>query len=391
MGQDGGVEGAELFRRDHDELLALLVESIARHIPGFTTGIEDPVHPLRRQRQKVLRLSMTGMAQALDARHAVRPLPWDWTEFRELGRLECRYERPLSDILRAPWAASRTIVEYSTRRADEVGLSPAALHEIAEVVIDWSDRISIAFSEGYNDEGAARAGEMETRRRIVLELVLSDPPASPQALATASQAARWRTPNRLRVLVVHGPQRDEYRRDLPPGSLAAELGAELCALLPEPSHDRPRRASRADRNTVAALGPPTAAADARRSAALARRAIELALVGFFDPDELIDCVSLELPLLVFADAPGATAFSRRLLAAVTDKPELVTTLAAWLACDGRPKAAAARLGVHPHTVSYRVNQLRTLLGPIVDDPERRVELQLATYIAQVQGAHVGTE
>jgi hypothetical protein len=385
------MDGAELLRRDHHELVSVLAESIARHIPGFITGIEDPAHPLRRQRQTVLRLSISGMADALDAKHSVDTPLWDWAEFRELGRLERRYDRPLSDILRAPWAASRAIVEYTTQRADEAGLSPATLHEIAEVVIDWSDRISIAFGEGYNDESSARASELETKRRHVLELVLSDPPASPQALTTASQAARWRPPSRVRVLIAHGPQRDEYRRNLPPASLVAELNAELCALLPEPSHPPARGTRLADNTTVAALGPPIALIDARHSAALARRAIELAVLGYFDPDELIDCVALELPLLVFADTPAATHFSQRILEPIADKPELVATLAAWLACDGRPKAAAARLHVHPHTISYRLNQLRNLLGPIIDDPDHRAELHLATYIAQTQPPNARTK
>lgn len=57
------------------------------------------------------------------------------------------------------------------------------------------------------------------------------------------------------------------------------------------------------------------------------------------------------------------------------------SLDAWLANQGRPKAAAKTLGVHPNTVTYRMNQVRHHLGALVDDPQRRLGLHLATHIA----------
>ena len=304
----------------------------------------------------------------------------DWSEHRELGRMECRHGRPLSEILRAPWAASRTILRYAAQEADTLGLSPAAVQEIAEVVIDWSDRISIAFSEGYNDESSARASELETRRQTLLRVALSEPPPTAEALNAATRAAGWRAPTRLRVLVAHGPGRQDFRRRLPLGSLAAELDDELCAIVPATAANDLLQRRELGSETVAALGPSSSLPEAKHSADLARRAIALASDGRLDRTELIDCATLDLPLLVFADASTASSLSQRLLAPVLDKPELISTLAAWLSSDGRPKATAARLGVHPHTVTYRLNQLREALGPIVDDPDRRLELHLAAYI-----------
>lgn len=374
------MDGAGLLRAEEDRLLSVLASAIAAHIPEFNVGIEDPRHPLRKQRQKVLRLSVTGMARAIEARHGRAHPPAAWGEHRELGRLECRHGRPLSEILRAPWAASRAILRYAAERADDAGLTPADVQEIAEVVIDWSDQISIAFSEGYNDESSARAGEMETRRQRLLELVLSNPLATPAALAAASRAAEWRVPRSVRVLVAHGSERHEFRRRLPPGSVVADIGEELCALLPEPFPDDQLRAQRPPPGTLVSLGPPCSLGEARRAAELARRAIGLAVEGVFDAARLIDCAELELQLLVFADPDTARSFSTRVLEPIAGRRDLLDTLAAWLAVDGRPKAAAARLGVHPHTVTYRLNLLRGALGSIVDDPDRRIELHLASYI-----------
>jgi DNA-binding PucR family transcriptional regulator len=56
---------------------------------------------------------------------------------------------------------------------------------------------------------------------------------------------------------------------------------------------------------------------------------------------------------------------------------MTTTLAAWLAEQGRMQAVAERLHVHPQTVRYRLARLRELFGDALDDPQRRFELELA--------------
>ena len=63
------MTGAELLRRDHEVLRRALVVAIAAHVPDFNLGIEDARHPLRRARQAVLELSLTKLADAVDARH----------------------------------------------------------------------------------------------------------------------------------------------------------------------------------------------------------------------------------------------------------------------------------------------------------------------------------
>ena len=379
------MDGAELLRRDFDEIITEVAAAVAEHVAGFNTGIEDRHHPLRRLRQRALRLSLSGMADAIDARHGTDAVPaMDWSEHRELGRMECRAGRALSEILQAPWAASRTIFAHCVREAEAAGLAPSDLHEIADVVIDWSDRISLAFSEGYNDESAARAGQMETRRQRLIELLV-DGRAGTEAVAAAAREAEWRPPSHLRVLVARGPDRDLYRRRLPLGGLAAEIGEELYALLPEPGPPGGLGPHPATDGTRAAVGPSRALAEADVSAGLARRALDLAGDGHFEGPGLIDCSQHELTLLLLADAPLARRFSDRLLGPVAHKPELVTTLAAWLKLDGRTKATAAALGVHPHTVTYRLSRLRELLGPVVDDGDRRLDLLLATRLHRPPG------
>ena len=373
------MNGADLLRSCYDELLVLLAAEIFDCIPGFNDGIEDPTHPLRRQRQKALGLSLTGMVDAIDSRHGVDVGPMDWGEHIELGRMERRHGRPLGDILRAPWAASRIVIRFVNERAPDYGLPLGAAQEAVEVVIDWSDQISIAFSEGYNDETAARAGELETHRQHLLRIALADSPPSPEALTEAAVAAEWRAPSVVRVLVATGPNRHEYRRRLPAGSLTAELHDEVLALVPGRADSIRAIACPVD-DATAALGPPVALPEAAQSVRLARRAVTLAANE--EGSALIDCTTNELDLVVLADRTAAADFSRRRLEPILQAPSLLATLDAWLANHGRPKAAASALGVHAHTVAYRMNQIRDRIGPIVDDPQRRLELHLATHIAR---------
>ena len=46
----------------------------------------------------------------------------------------------------------------------------------------------------------------------------------------------------------------------------------------------------------------------------------------------------------------------------------------------RRKVAAAALGIHPHTLSYRLNRLRERYGIDLDDYEVRLRVELALLI-----------
>lgn len=56
---------------------------------------------------------------------------------------------------------------------------------------------------------------------------------------------------------------------------------------------------------------------------------------------------------------------------------LLETLEAWLDEQGSPTAVATRLRLHVQSVRYRIEQLREVLGPAMEDPDRRLQLHLA--------------
>jgi purine catabolism regulator len=61
----------------------------------------------------------------------------------------------------------------------------------------------------------------------------------------------------------------------------------------------------------------------------------------------------------------------------TARGDLVASLAAWLSHHGQWDAAAADLGVHRHTLRYRMRRVEEILGRSLDDPDVRMELWLA--------------
>jgi len=61
----------------------------------------------------------------------------------------------------------------------------------------------------------------------------------------------------------------------------------------------------------------------------------------------------------------------------TGRGDLVASLRAWLSRHGQWDAAAADLGVHRHTLRYRMRRIEEILGRSLDDPDVRMELWLA--------------
>jgi purine catabolism regulator len=91
----------------------------------------------------------------------------------------------------------------------------------------------------------------------------------------------------------------------------------------------------------------------------------LGLAPLLDPDRTRAFAEALLAPLVAADAAGPG--------------DLVTSLRTWLASHGQWEPAAARLGVHRHTLRKRVQRAADLLGRDLDSPGVRAELWLALH------------
>lgn len=63
------------------------------------------------------------------------------------------------------------------------------------------------------------------------------------------------------------------------------------------------------------------------------------------------------------------------------RTELVATLDAWLVTRNMAEAAR-RLHVHYNTMKNRLERIEALLGPVIDDPARRLECEVAMHIVR---------
>ena len=192
----------------------------------------------------------------------------------------------------------------------------------------------------------------------------ADGPLGPEALAGLAEhaetaAARSGDP----LLVIQ----DDTRLTV----LAAESATALAATADHAEADDALAAG------LSAAVPPEEAPEAHRQA---ERALAVALRRGRNLVEHGEVgAGSVLPLL--AD-DAVRAFADGLLRPLrehdaTSRGDLVASLHAWLSHHGQWDAAAADLGVHRHTLRYRMRRVEEILGRSLDDPDVRMELWLA--------------
>ena len=132
------------------------------------------------------------------------------------------------------------------------------------------------------------------------------------------------------------------------------------------------------------VGRPAHGRELGRSLLEARAALDAA-AG--DVASYRDLGSLELLLSL----PDATleAFVDRVLGSTAGNGRLLESLVALLESGCRWSEAAERLGVHRHTLRYRMDRLQEQTGRHPDDPQQRMELWLAVKARQALAAKNG--
>jgi purine catabolism regulator len=165
--------------------------------------------------------------------------------------------------------------------------------------------------------------------------------------------------------------------------LAADGGFAVaaCASYAEAQDDRaPREGGAEDSDVVVGLSAPSgpiAVAGAYKQAEQALSVARRRGRALVEHEEL--AAGSVLPLL--AD-DAVRAFADGMLRALYEhdakgRGDLVASLRAWLSRHGQWDAAAADLGVHRHTLRYRMRRVEEILGRSLDDPDARMELWLA--------------
>jgi hypothetical protein len=332
---------------------------------SFGRGIKLGVHEALRQFCRLVETQGSAETNAL-------------VIYEELGRGEWRHGRPLEALL----AAYRVGARVSWRRfalvGAEAGLGTEELVALAELVFAHIDELSAASAEGYADEQSAAVGERD-RQRLALLRVLLNPSPDLDSIIAAARLARWPIPQSL--CVVLAPPGAPLGTLLGPEALVID-GDPALAIVGDPAPYPRLGAVLGD--TAAVVGPIRNLDGAAASRDRATAVFALRTEGRLAKDTTGPvCTEAYLSHLLLLAGPAiAQDLAETLLAPLAKIPaatadRLVETLRAWLQHAGERAPAAEALHVHPQTVRYRMGQLRELLGAVIDDPGRRLDLLLA--------------
>ncbi|AEV83039.1 hypothetical protein ACWT_2020 [Actinoplanes sp. SE50] len=298
--------------------------------------------------------------------------------FVALGAAEARENRGPELLLGGLRTAARLLLRAASQAlVDARAGAPVAVEEIidlSDATSAFVDELATACTDGLARQLREQAGEGDRRRRRVADLLLRG--GAPADVAREAAAAiGWAALDRVvPVLLPPDQARDARFRFAADGVVAERAGDAVLLLRAGPRAGRAALAEAFD-GRPAAVGPALPWPEAPEAVRLAERVAELFGTGT-GPVFVED----HFAALALRGEPGAlAALSSRRLAALHDlrpaqREQLLVTLESWLRHWGSRGAVAAELFVHPQTVSYRLNRLRDLLGPDLDDPAARFEL-----------------
>lgn len=339
----------------------------------------------------------------------------DRVRFRELGAGEAREGRGLEELLAAYRIGTRVLYTGFAHALADLDASPEAQVALSEAVFALVDTLQGESAEGYANEVSTHSGERERRLRRLADALFS---GEDDVVRTVAAQVGWRVPEAVAVALLpielladvraavgrdgFAVERDSIAvvvlaADQRPGAMLRRLAGDGSAAGDGTATGEASAtgggatikggATTGDGTAIKGgaatgggkvgvrLGPSVPLLDARRSLVVA----ELL------PDDASGLVAAadRLPELLLRGAPEVAAtLAERVLEPLatlraSQRERLTATLASWLRHWGQRTEIAAELGVHPQTVGYRVNQLRELLGDALEDPDRRLELQLA--------------
>ncbi|EPH42482.1 hypothetical protein STRAU_4473 [Streptomyces aurantiacus JA 4570] len=381
------------------EEVPVLAQDILREIraeyPGLPVVLDDSGEPMA---LVGIRRALEGFVQQLATREG-RPR-YHPEVFQEFGRGEGLHGRSLDSLQ----AIYRLGVRLAWRRLAEIGqqteIPPPAMYELAESGFEYLDGLVDQSVRGYAEAAARQAGERLRLQRKLMELLLSErrPDVSAASALGAEngldeRAARvgWQLPERVAVGVLLRPAREAVAPAVGEGVLLDMEAEQPRMVVPDPdAAGRPELLRRAMTGWSGAIGPPVPLADAAKSLRWAQAAVGLMERGLLPAGEVLYCTEHTEALVLLQPEELIEDLSRRCLAPLdhcgpAHGRRLAQTLLAWLETRGGAPEVAARLGVHPQTVRYRLRQIRELWGDEVDDPDRRFELELVLRARRLRG------
>ncbi len=382
---------AEIAMADVPALAEEIMSEIQREYPHLPVVLDDSGEPM----------ALVGIRRAIEAfvQHVAHDYPAGRPTvppgvFQDFGRGEGLNGRSL-DALQATY---RMGVRLAWRRFAEIGqridIPAPAMYELVDAGYEYLDGLVDQSVRGYAEAAARQAGERLRLQRRLMELLLVEHHRGDPSDALAERAARigWPLPGKVAVGVLLRPAREAMAPAVGQGVLLDMEYEQPRMVVPEPdAAGRPELLHRALAGWSGAIGPPVPVADAAKSLRWADAAVRLMRRGLLPAGEVLYCTEHTEALVLLQPEELIEDLAARCLAPLAHcgsahGRRLAETLLAWLETRGGAPEVAARLGVHPQTVRYRLRQIRELWGAAIDDPDRRFELELVLRARRLRGA-----
>jgi hypothetical protein len=369
---------APALERELAPATAEILAAIAREVPAYARPLEGAFgRGLRRGVSAALAEFVALVRDPATGREQGRDV------YRALGRGELRAGRSLDALQRAYRVGARVAWRRFAAAAREAGFDGSVLSLLAESVFAYIDELSADSVEGYAEAQSELEGERQRRRHALVALIVADPPSDEGEIAAAAAEAGWRLPVTVAALACSGEDVGRIAARLPADALPAQLAGLGCILVPDPEGPgRSGEVRRAAGEHRSALGPPEPLATAARSWWLARLALAAVQSGAISDELPVTADDHLLGLLPLEAAVVSERIAARRLAPLAGlspkaRARMIATARAFLRERGVAPAMGRAMGVHPQTARYRLARLRELYGEDLDDPEARLELELA--------------
>jgi hypothetical protein len=368
-----------------------VIDAIQREVPEYARPNDDTyTSTVRRAVHQAVQQFVLQIADPATSREATAQL------FRDIGRIEAAEGRSLEPLQSALRLGARVTWRMLCEQAVRGSLSIDVIGPVGEALFLYLDELAAACAEGFTQASAEVAGELERRRRRLLDLIVTDPPVSREAVADLARAAGWALPRRVAVVALQDRGQDHFGPlpALPPDVLIDVARQDPCVLVPDA--DGPGRAEvieRGLRGWTGAMGPAVPLGRAASSLRWARQMLALARRGVVVTGGagLVRCEEHLATLMLSADEELARVLSAVQLAPLArlrpaQQDVVADTLLAWLQNAGNARLAAGQLHVHPQTVRYRLRQIQELFGPALTEPGARFELEVALRARALLGS-----
>ena len=227
-------------------------------------------------------------------------------------------------------------------------LSVGVIGPVGEALFLYIDELAAACAEGFARASAEVAGELERRRRRLLDLIVTDPPVSRRDHRPGPRGG-LAVPRKVAVVALEDRSQDHFGPlpALPPDVLVDMTRQDPCLLVPDP--DGPGRADMIERGLrgwTGAFGPVVPLGRAGCSLRWARPVLALGRRGAIRAGRgLIRCEEHLTSLVLLSDEELARVLSSVWLAPLarlrpSQQDIIAETLLAWLqnaATPGSPR------------------------------------------------------